>query len=52
MARETSRCAWVDSDGLPVLHEGDPSLWYHHTSAGELALGERFAKVWAALVGR
>lgn len=52
VASETSACAWVNTDGLPVLQEGDPALWYHHTSAGELALGERFASAWAALVGR
>jgi hypothetical protein len=52
VASETSACAWVDSDGLPVSQEADPALWYHHTSAGELALGERFASAWAALAGR
>lgn len=52
VASEVSGCVWVNTDGLPVLQEGDPALWYHHTSAGELALGERFASAWAALVGR
>lgn len=33
---------WVNTDDLPVLQVGDPQYWYHHTSAGYLAMGERF----------
>lgn len=31
----------VDTDNLPVKQAGDPAYWYHHTSAGYLAMGER-----------
>lgn len=40
--------ALVDTDNLPVLQEGDPQWWYHHTGAGYLAMGERF---YVALAG-
>jgi hypothetical protein len=39
--------AWIDTDNLPVLQSGDPAYWYHHTTAGYLAMGERF---WAGYV--
>lgn len=32
---------WFDTDNLPVLQNGDPAYWYHHTGPGYLAMGER-----------
>lgn len=40
--------ALVDTDNLPVLQEGNPGWWFHHTGPGYLAMGERF---YAALGG-
>lgn len=37
----------VDTDNLPVLQSGSSAYWYHHTSAGYLAMGERFYAKWS-----
>ena len=34
----------------PVLQDGDPAYWYHHTGAGYLAMGERFYLSFKSLV--
>ncbi len=40
---------WWSEDDLPTLQTGtNPALWYHHTSAGYLAAGER---AYAAFAG-
>lgn len=40
VGQDANNC-WLDTDNLPVLQQGDPAWWYHHTGPGYLAMGER-----------
>lgn len=41
--------SWFSTDNLPVLQDGNPAYWYHHTGPGYLGMGESAFSAWKNL---